>query len=454
MGFRALPKFIAMCINVVLGGVLGLASIVAVADNPIVSHVFTADPAARVFNDRVYVITTHDQDGQESYETLVDYYLFSSSDLVNWQDHGVVFDVRKDSKWASLAFAPDLIERDGKYYLYYPDGADAIGVAVADKPEGPYKDPLGKALVTRKTPGVGNVQWLFDPGVFIDDDGSAYLYFGGGAPGNLRAIELNSDMVSVKGAAVNIDAPHYFEAPYVIKRNGIYYLSYSTNGDNGEITIDYMTSKDPMNGFVHQGTIFKNPSDNFGNNNHQSMIEWQGQWYFFYHNRRISVERGAGVFERSINVDLMFFDGAKIAPVKETRASVNPVTKLDPFSQIQAELIDNEQGIETARARDGGMYVQFDKGGWTQIDHVDFGAGANKLSLSATAKKSTELSFYLDSFDTKPIAVVTVPAKGWVQTWQEVSVPLKGVSGTHKLLIRASGRVNLDWYQFSSSKSL
>ena len=87
------------------------------ADNPIVSHVYTADPTARVFNGRTYVIVTHDQDDQTDYSQLTDYYMFSSDDMVNWTDHGIVFDVLTDTTWASLAYAPDMIYRNGQYYL-------------------------------------------------------------------------------------------------------------------------------------------------------------------------------------------------------------------------------------------------------------------------------------------------------------------------------------------------
>ena len=103
--------------------------------------------------------------------------------------------------WANRAYAPDMIYRNGNYYLYFPDGANAIGVAVSSSPTGPFTDPLGRALVSRSTPNA-NVQWLFDPGVFIDDDGQAYLYFGGGGPGNARVIRLNSDMISTSGSAI------------------------------------------------------------------------------------------------------------------------------------------------------------------------------------------------------------------------------------------------------------
>ena len=129
-----------------------LVSTLCFADNPLVSHVYTADPAARVFNGRVYVMVTHDQDTQSDYGQLVDYYLFSSDDMIIWQDHGIVFNARTDTSWASLAYAPDWIYRNGKYYLYFPNGAGSIGVAVSDQPDGPYTDPLGRSLINQSMP--------------------------------------------------------------------------------------------------------------------------------------------------------------------------------------------------------------------------------------------------------------------------------------------------------------
>ena len=294
------------------------------ADNPIVDYVFTADPAGFIANDRLYVICSHDLDDQTNYN-MHDYYMLSTDDLVTWQDHGIVFDSRRDTSWAWLAYAPDMAVKDGKYYLYFPDGADSIGVAVADSPGGPFRDPLGKSLVNKDMPNC-NVQWCFDPGVFMDDDGSAYLYFGGGGPGNARVIRLGSDMISVSGEAVTIDAPNFFEASYMHKRDGIYYFSYSTNPSSG-MKIDYMTSSSPMTGFHYQGTILPNPWDNLGNNNHHSIVEYNGQWYIFYHNRAVS----GSVYQRSVCIDYLYYNSdGTIMTVSATREGVNPGVTSNP----------------------------------------------------------------------------------------------------------------------------
>jgi hypothetical protein len=304
---------------------LFMCSLCGYADNPLVNYVYTADPAGFVANNRLYVLCSHDLDDQTGYD-MYDYYLFSSDDLINWEDHGIVFDARRDTSWAWLAYAPDMAYHDGNYYLYFPNGADAIGVAVGDSPEGPFTDPLGTSLVNKNMPNC-DVQWCFDPGVFVDDDGQAYLYFGGGGPGNARVIRLNSDMISVSGEAVTIDAPRFFEASYMHKRDGIYYFSYSTDFSEGAATIDYMTSDNPMAGFEYQGTILPNPWDNLGNNNHHSIVEYEGQWYIFYHNRAVS----GAEYQRSVCIDYLYYNSdGTIQEVIATQEGVNPGVTSNP----------------------------------------------------------------------------------------------------------------------------
>jgi beta-xylosidase len=311
------------------------------AKNPIETKDFTADPAAYIGDDgKLYVICSHDKPNATNYNGLLDYILLSTDDMVSWKNHGVVFSSQKDTRWARLAYAPDMANINGKYYLYFPDGASSIGVAVSDSPTGPWKDPLGKSLINKNTPGAQGVEWVFDPGVFIDDDGQGYIYFGGGGPGNARVIKLGSDYTSVVGTAQKIDAPKYFEAPYMHKKDNTYYFSYSSDFSSGAATIEYMTSDNPMTGFKHRGTILGNPWKNMGNNNHHSIIEYHDQWYIFYHNRAIS----NGVYQRSVCVDKLYYnEDGSIKKVVDTEAGVsaNPGNSSET-SNIQAP-IQNSQ---------------------------------------------------------------------------------------------------------------
>jgi len=440
------------------GLLLFFISSVCLADNPLVSQVFTADPAARVFNGRVYVLTTHDQDDQTDFSDLHDYYMFSSDDMINWQDHGIVFDARTDTNWANLAFAPDIIQRNGQYYLYFPDGANSIGVAVADSPEGPYTDPLGEPLVDRNTPNA-DVQWLFDPGVFIDDDGQAYLYFGGGGPGNARVILLNDDMISTSGPAITIDVPDFFEALYMHKRNGVYYLSYSTTSEAG-LTIDHMTSDNPTSGFEPRGTVLPNPWENNSNNNHQSIVPFNNQWYIFYHNRAVSNERGGNTNERSINADLLFYNNdGSIQQVNAGPAGVPKLKNVDPFVRNEAETIDNEQGIETEGPPTGTRNLAFiEDGDWVKISNVDFGSGATGFEAGvASDTDGGTIEIVLDDVNNSPIGSLNVGNTGGWQSWQTASTQIDTVTGLHDLFLRFSGGsgflLNVDWYQFTGEST-
>ncbi|MFW6365057.1 MAG: family 43 glycosylhydrolase, partial [Spirochaetota bacterium] len=318
------------------------------AVNPIINQVFTADPSAKVFNDRIYVYTSHDLEDQTNYQ-MTDYHVFSSDDMVNWQDHGPIFS-KSDTTWVTYLFAPDCAysETTGKYYLYFPDSGDGIGVAVSDSPAGPFEDALDEPLVSRSTPGVEDVDWVFDPMCFIDDDGQAYLYFGGGMPSdkdNCRVIRLNDDMISLKDAsATKIVAPNFFEAAFMNKRDGVYYLSYSTTFDTTSGEIDYMTSDDPMTGFEHKGTVLPNPPYNNGNNNHHSILEFGDNWYVFYHNRRIANREGYSVYQRSVTVDYLYFDeNGDIITVEPTTGNVKQLKDVDAFSLIEAEMMADQR---------------------------------------------------------------------------------------------------------------
>jgi arabinoxylan arabinofuranohydrolase len=380
-----------------LSGLLVVSSLFSslFASNPIISHKYTADPSALVYKGRVYVYCSHDDNnsmtstGSVDYR-IVDYTLISSDDMVNWTDHGEVFNAKKNTTWASLAFAPSCIERNGKCYLYFPDGGNSIGVAVADLPEGPFTDPLGKSLVNRNMPNC-DVEWCFDPCAFIDTTGQAYLYFGGGmntVGTNLRVIKLNADMISTSGTAVTLEAKSSFEASYMHTCNGKYYFSYATDGAS---RIDYLMSVNPMSGFQYKGTILENPTlngqnINRNNNNHASIVMLLDKWYMFYHDRRLSCSDQF----RNVCVDLLTYaaDGT-IPSVKVTAESVTQIKFLNPYDTVQAETMDNQKGIKTDVCSEGGIMVDsISNGDYTSLSGVDFGPGATKFEIRASSASS------------------------------------------------------------------
>ena len=286
------------------------------ARNPLVSQIFTADPNAIEYDGRLYVYVSHDEDGMTAYD-MVDHHVFSSDDLVNWQDHGVV--IRADDlTWGSLLYAPTACERDGTYYMFLTNGGSQIGVAVADNPGGPFTDPLRRGLLTPSFPNA-DVPWLFDPACFIDDDGQAYLYFGGGPDGgqNARVVRLNEDMVSLMDAsATTIPTTEFFEASFMHKHEGTYYFSYSASFNDGHnADLEYYMADNPMmEGGRYMGALLRNDGGVNGDNNHGSIVEFQGKHYIFYHNRKLTRDLGRNnSFERSIAVQELTYAAIRIA---------------------------------------------------------------------------------------------------------------------------------------------
>ncbi len=295
------------------------------SQNPFIRHMYTADPSARVFNDTLYVYPSHDQD-TATWFSMEDWHVFSTTDMVKWKDHGVALSL-KDLTWAkSMAWAPDCVERNGKYYFYYPTDQSKIGVAVGDEPYGPFTDPLDSALIHTKSKGVICNRDFIDPAVFIDDDGQAYLYMGQLV---VNAIKLNKDLISYDGKVYHLEGTDdFFEAIWMHKYKGKYYLSYV--GESGEIK--YCMSNNPLGPFEYKGVILEKMNSG---TNHHSIAAYKGKWYMFYHNSDLyyannpEIERKFGwghegrlhPFRRSICVDKLFYnkDGTirKVIPTKK-----------------------------------------------------------------------------------------------------------------------------------------
>lgn len=310
-------------------GCLGILALPVAAANPIVRHLYTADPAARVYGDRIYVYTSHDEK-DAAYFDMWDWRLFSTADLVTWQDHGSVFRV-KDFAWAKqYAWAPDAIAANGKYYLFLPTDRNKIGVAVADAPTGPFKDAIGAPLIDHTTmPEAGREP--IDPALFRDDDGTTWMYFGCRQP---MVVKLDPSLTKLAGPlqpVVLLDPAGrpipqalpekqpalpmgYGEAPVVFKRGGKYYYVYS-NGWAKDSTLVYATGDSPAGPFTYQGEVMNHvPCVT----HHGSLVEFRGKWYVFYHTSELS---GGHTFRRAVCVDeLTFAADGKIIPVTATPA--------------------------------------------------------------------------------------------------------------------------------------
>ena len=292
--------------------------------NPIITHKYTADPAAIVHDGKVYLYAGHDEAPNDfHFYRMNEWLVFSSPDMVNWTEHTVPLKP-SDFKWAKGdAWASEVIEKDGKFYWYATVTHDdtkpgkAIGVAVADSPVGPFKDARGSALITNDMTTGTTIDWDdIDPTVFIDDDGQAYLFWG-----NTKAYyaKLKDNMVELDGPIKTIDnLPHFTEAPYVHKRNGNYYLSYAYQFPEKTA---YAMSKSIEGPWEYKGIL--NELAGNSNTNHQAIIDFKGKDYFIYHTGGIQPHGGS--FRRSVAIDELFYnpDGT-IKRVVMTTEGVQP----------------------------------------------------------------------------------------------------------------------------------
>lgn len=306
---------------------LGTAHPKATSMNPVITSIYTADPSAHVWDDgKIYIYASHDVDPPQGCDLMDRYHVFSSADMVHWQDEGEILS-SDDVSWGrpegGFMWAPDCAYRNGTYYFYYPhpSGSDwndtwKIGVATSDKPASGFKD---QGYIE----GLGGFA-MIDPAVFIDDDNRAYMYYGGG--GVCAAVELGEDMVSVQGEVQEMTGLEDFhEATWVFKREGLYYLTYSDNLD-GNNRMRYATSESPFGPWTYRG-IFLEPTG--CSTSHGSVAEFKGKWYLFYHNQAISGEGNL----RSVCIDeLHFNEDGTIQTVQQTMEGVKPVQGAEPIS--------------------------------------------------------------------------------------------------------------------------
>ena len=435
-----------------------LPQIFLVPGNPVISQKYTADPALNFFNGKVFLYTSHDLDSQKDY-WMNDISIFSSDDLVNWRDYGEPFLATRDTTWARYAWAPVVVFRNNLYYLYFGNGGDSIGVVTSPHPEGPWTDPLGHALVTRSTPGAAAVQWCFDPCVFVDDDGQAYMVFGGGGPGNARVIQLSNDMIHTVGSAVPIDAPRFFEASYLHKYNGKYYFSYSTDFSQGAARIDYMMSDNPMSNFVYKGTILGNPPDNDNNNSHAAIAPINGKWYIAYHNRRQALLDGfPRGYHRSVCFDRLYYnDDGTIQKVVPTAEGPAKLTNMDPYREVPAVMMHRQYGGLKAVRQAGNILVlgNITNGSCIKYKSVDFGTGASGFSVKITGGTGGIIDIWMDNPGAEgfKIGSLTVPAVPDSAGFTNITAAVSNLGGIHDLYFRFKGAgaelFRLQSWQFS-----
>ena len=274
-------------------------------NNPIIKDKYTGDPAALVYKDKVYLYAGHDEASNDfNFYRMNEWLVYSTSDMMKWEEHPVPLKVT-DFAWAtSDAWAAQVIERKGKFYWYVTVShgtikGKAIGVAVSDSPTGPFKDALGKALVTNDMTTQTQIDWDdIDPTVLIDDDGQAYLFWGNTV---CHYAKLKENMTELDGPIQTIGLPNFTEAPWIHKHKDWYYLSYAYQFPE---KIAYAMSKSINGPWEFKGIL--NEVAGNSNTNHQSIIEFKGVPYFIYHNG--SMPTHGGSFRRSVCVDRLYYN--------------------------------------------------------------------------------------------------------------------------------------------------
>ncbi|MCB9495729.1 MAG: family 43 glycosylhydrolase [Fibrobacteria bacterium] len=423
------------------------------ADNPVISHRSLADPNGFVFDDRIYAICSNDDDNVNGYD-MKSAVVISTNDLMNWTDHGDVFRTTRDARWAAGSYAPTAIAAKGKVYMYFPNIASGVGVLIADRPEGPYKDPLNKALVSGS---LCPMQWCFDPVIFVDDDAdkSAYLMWGGGTPygSNFRASALNSDMISLKGAVTTPNTPNSFEGPFIHKYKGNYYVHYPIQGNSN---LEYsMSSTSPISGYTRKGVVLPNPTlngqnINQGNNSHASIFEYKGSWYMMYHDRRLF----KATYKRDVSIDKLEYESDGRMKQVVVTSGMAQLRNFDPYDSIPAATMSKQSGIKaTFDASSWTNYlVPQNSGSWIRISAVDFRAGAKRFLVGAGTTGPDVKVEVRSGSENGPIAGTCPIANTGSKTRMQTSAcDLTGLSGVKDLFLKftgVSGNANFAWFRF------
>ncbi|WP_071146073.1 glycoside hydrolase family 43 protein [Bacteroides ihuae] len=431
------------------------------AQNPIIQTNYTADPAPLVYNDTVFLYTSHDEDDAFGFK-MQDWLLYTSTDMVNWTDHGVIASL-KDFKWVPYdngAWAPQCIQRNNKFYMYCPmPNGIGIGVLVSDSPYGPFKDPIGKPLIK-------NSMLDIDPTILIDEDGQAYLYWGNP---NFYYVKLNEDMISYSGEIINepTKPDNYQEGPWVWKHNGHYYLAYaSTCCPEG---IGYAMSSSPTGPWEYKGMIME--GDKRSNGNHPGVIDYKGNSYVFGFNYAILKQTMLKHYERrSICIENLKYntDGSIQKLPFWSTTGVKQLGTVNPYNRIEAETMAFSEGLKTELVTEWERNVSWDKGkkiadrlfvssihngDYIKVQGVNFSKGAASIDVSVASLYGGKIEVHTDKIDGPVIGIVNVNTSGEGDVWKVFSTSVKHINGIHDLYFVFKGEkelFNFDWWTFNT----
>ena len=438
---------------------------------PLFQTKYTADPSPIVVGDTLFLFTSHDASPEDIPDPkeknsagffMYDWLLWSTTDMVNWTEHGAVASL-KDFPWRSRdngAWAIQTVERNGKYYLYAPLHGHGIGVLVSDSPYGPFRDPLGKPLVWQKE------HWNdIDPSVYIDDNGQAYLYWGN--PHCYYAL-LNDDMISLKGDIVQLPhIDHYQEGPWFYKRNGKYYLGFaSTCCPEG---LGYAMSNSPTGPWTSTGYIMRPTHRDRGN--HPGIADFKGHTYIFGQDYDLMhIETFTHHERRSVSAAEMKYNADGTIEEVPYWLDLEPLKQLkwlNPYKRVEAETMNWGYGLKSAKMgiKNTGvinempestgkrnMYVyNLADGKHIRLRGVDFKKGAKSFAITAAAKGSCTVTVRIDSQDGPVLGTVSVADTGSTDAYKSFATNVKKVAGVHDLYLcfgDVKGDVRLDWWTF------
>ncbi len=438
---------------------------------PLFQTKYTADPSPIVVGDTLFLFTSHDASPEDIPDEnekssagffMYDWLLWSTTDMVNWTEHGAVASL-KDVPWRSRengAWAIQTVERDGRYYLYAPLHGHGIAVLKSDSPYGPFKDPIGKPLVWDQS------NWYdIDPSVYTDDDGQAYMYWGN--PHTFYA-RLNDDMISLKDSVVKL--PHienYQEGPWFYKRNGHYYLGYATTCCPE--ALGYAMSDSPTGPWESKGYIMRPTQRDRGN--HPGIIDYKGHSYIFGQNYDLMhIETFVHHERRSVSaVEITYNPDGTIqeVPYWLDQKPLKQLSWLNPYQRVEAETMAWGFGLKSAKmgientgvvadmpesTGKRNMYVfDIDNGELIRLRGVDFAEGAKNFNIIASAEGRTTVTLRLDSQKGPVIGRVSITPTGSLEDYRVFNARVKKIAGVHDLYLcfdNTTGAVRLDWWQF------
>ena len=449
--------------------------------NPLNPLSFCAEPTTVEYNGRIYLYAAYDQQQYEySYglqgndrSKIRKLMMMSTEDMVNWRYHGTI-NIADIAPWATNCWAPSIVSReegDGKthFYLYYNNSSSGIAVLTSTSPTGPWTDPLGQALITKSTPGIGVITNCSDPGAAIDEEGNGWLVFGGGAPvkdgtnaqpGNARIVKLGSDMISLDGDIIPVPASYHLQSNEINFINGKLVYSYCSNGNaSSPYSMQYMIAKDVLAGSWTNKGVFLNNPEKPGFVSHTRLQKLGTSWYLFYQNLWLENQMGFSGGYRNIaaNRASVMESGPRFGTLSPTIGGASQITasRVNPYLWQEAELMANgcfgmvmlEDSTEC-----GNCMVRPKAGQWTMVRGVTFGSdGADELQ--ATIKGKGVMEVYAGNMNGAPFAVLGFDNEEMKTVSVQLEKPLTELKNIFFLFKEADG-VEWDRWMFANSTGI